>query len=256
MFVDSHCHIDFAPAPERAGIVERAGAAGVGLMLNVAASPGSFDAVLKVAEENPSVFAAIGVHPHEAEAMADCMTEETLLARVRGGGKVIAVGETGLDYSRPDADRDRQKRSLLAHISVAREAGLPLVVHNRDSSGDMEEILSREMKRGAFKAVIHCFTGGERFGRAMLELGFPLSASGIITFRNSEELRRIFAGVPLDRLLIETDSPFLAPAPYRGRVNEPAFVVEVAKTLSEIKDVPLSEIERATEDNFRSYFGL
>jgi TatD DNase family protein len=256
MLVDSHCHIDLYDASERADIVARASAAGVGMMLNIASSRDSLARVLEIASANPSVFASVGIHPHEAEAMDDAISEGELLDIAKGNEKVVAIGETGLDYSRSPADRDRQLKSFLAHIGAARTTGLPLIVHNRDSDKDMLDILAAEMKRGPFKAVIHCFTGGMPMARAMLELGFLISASGIITFKNSGELRRVFAETPLDRILIETDSPFLAPDPHRGKRNEPAFVAEVAIKLAEVKGVPLSEIERATEGNFRGYFGL
>jgi TatD DNase family protein len=256
MFVDTHCHIDFAPPEERAGIIARAVRAGVGAMLNVSASRQSWDEVAGIAAAHPQVYAAIGVHPEEIEEASDIPSEEKIISCAKASGKIIAIGETGLDYHYENFDKALQEANLRAHINAARETSLPIVIHNRDSDADMLRILAEEMKKGAFRSVLHCFASGEKTARAALDMGLMISAAGIITFPKAEELRAAFKPVPLDRLLIETDSPFLAPAPHRGKTNEPAFVVEVAKKLAEIKDVPPAEIERATTENFKNYFGL
>ncbi|MDR1476666.1 MAG: TatD family hydrolase [Rickettsiales bacterium] len=256
MFVDSHCHVDFAPPEERRGIIARAVAAGVGVMLNVSASRQSWDDAVGLANSDTHVFAAVGVHPEEVEDAADLVPAEKILSYLKSSKKIVAIGETGLDYHYENFDGDLQEANFRAHIGAARAAGLPVIIHNRDSDADMLRILADEMKRGAFKGVLHCFSSDENMARAVLDMGLVVSASGIITFPKAEALRAVFGSVPLGKILIETDSPFLAPVPNRGKPNEPAFVVEVAKKLAEIKDVPLAEIERATTKNFKEYFGL
>jgi TatD DNase family protein len=256
MFIDSHCHVDFAPPEERGGIISRAAAAGVGMMLNVSASRQSWDEVVGLANSDSRVFAAIGLHPGEVEDAADLVPVEKILSYLRSSDKIIAVGETGLDYHYENFNRDLQEINFRAHIGAARESGLPIIIHSRDSDADMLRILDDEMAKGAFKGVLHCFSSTVEMARAVLGMGFMVSASGIVTFPKAEELRQVFRSVPLEKILIETDSPFLAPVPHRGMTNEPAFVVEVAKKLAEIKNAPLAEIERATTENFKSYFGL
>jgi TatD DNase family protein len=256
MFVDTHCHIDFAPPEDRRGIIARAVAANVGMMLCVSASRQSWDEVADIAAAHAGVFASVGLHPEEVEDAGDLVPEEKLLAFAGSRGKIIAIGETGLDYHYENFNRELQEINFRAHVSAARQAGLPVIIHNRDSDSDMLRILKDEMKKGPFKAALHCFSSTESVAREVLDMGFMLSAAGIITFPKAEELRGVFKSVPLEHLLIETDSPFLAPVPYRGSANEPAYVVEVAKKLAEIKDVPPTEIERATTRNFKEYFNI
>lgn len=256
MFVDTHCHIDFAPPQERAGIIARAESAGVGTMLCVSASRQSWDEVAEIADSHSGVYASIGLHPEEIGEVYDLVPEEKLLHAARMSGKIIAIGETGLDYHYENFNKDLQEINFRAHIGAARAAGLPVLIHNRDSDADMLRILADEMDKGAFKGVLHCFASTEKMAREVVGMGLMVSAAGIITFPNSAGLREVFKSIPLDRILIETDSPFLAPVPHRGETNEPAFVVEVAKKLAEIRGVPLSEIERATTGNFERYFGL
>ena len=256
MFVDTHCHIDFAPPEERGGMITRANAAGVGMMLCVSSSRQSWDEVAGIAASYPGVFASVGLHPNEIEDSVDLVSADKLLAYARTSDKIIAIGETGLDYHYENFSKTLQELSFRAHIEAARTAQLPLLIHNRDSDADMLRILSDEMGKGAFKGVLHCFTGTEDMARAALGMGFMLSAAGVITFPNAGALCDVFKTVPLDRLLVETDSPFLAPVPHRGKTNEPAFVVEVAKELARIKGITLAEMERALLDNSRKFFGL
>ncbi len=247
--IDHHCHLDFPDfAPERDGVVARAHAAGVGLMVTISTRVKRFDQVRAIAEAYPSVFCSVGTHPHNAHEELDLPVSR--LVELSQHPKVVAIGEAGLDYFYDKSPRPAQREGLLKHIAAARQSGLPLVIHSRDADDDMGDILEAEMAKGAFGAVLHCFTGGQRLADRAVALGLYVSASGVVTYKKSDDLRRVFASVPLDRLLVETDAPFLGPGPHRGKRNEPAFVVHTAATLAEVKGVNRDAIARATTDNF------
>lgn len=253
MFTDSHCHLNYEGlVDDQAGVLARARAAGVTAMLNIATRAAEWDQVIGVAEREPDVWASVGVHPHDADTHAD-VEAETLVERSRHP-RVIGIGESGLDFYYNRSDRERQRASFRAHIAAARESGLPLIVHTREAEADTAEILAEELGRGVFGAVIHCFTGTAAFAERALELGFYISMSGIVTFKSAKDLAAVAAEVPEDRLLIETDSPFLAPVPHRGRPCEPAFVADTARFLAGIRGVPVEQLARQTSDNFRTLF--
>jgi len=251
--VDSHCHLDF---PDYAGKVDevmaRAGAAGVGVCLSIGTELKRFPGVRAVAEKFPNVWCSVGVHPHEAEK--ELQDDEAALIRETAHPKVVGIGETGLDYYYEHSPREPQQQNFRAHIAAARQTGLPVIVHTRDADDDTIDILRDEMGKGAFTGLIHCFTGTQKLADAALELGLYISVSGIATFKNSTALRDVIKTVPLERLLVETDAPFLAPVPYRGKTNEPAFVVHTAKMLAELKGVPESQLAQATTENFFQLF--
>jgi TatD DNase family protein len=253
MFVDSHCHLNYEGLAEnQPEILARARAAGVETMLNIATRSSEWDEVLAVAEREPDVFASVGVHPHDADTHADVETE-TLVARA-AHPRVVGIGETGLDFYYDRSDRDRQRASFRAHIAAARETGLPIIVHTREAEEDTVQILAEEMGKGAFGGVIHCFTASKRFADIALDLGLYVSISGIVTFKNAADLQATARTIPLERLLIETDSPFLAPVPHRGRKCEPAFVADTARFLAELRGESVATLARATADNFRTLF--
>ena len=247
--VDHHCHLDFPDfAAELDAVVGRALAAGVGLMVTISTRVRKFDALLALAEAYPNVVCSVGTHPHYAHEELD-VTAAQLVALARHP-KVVAIGEAGLDYHYDKSPRHAQRAGFLAHIAAARVSGLPLVIHSREADDDMGDILEAEHARGAFGFVLHCFTGGERLAARAVALGGYVSASGVITFKKSDALRAVFAAVPLDRLLVETDAPYLAPGKHRGRRNEPAFVVATAAMLAEVRGIDPAEIARATTENF------
>jgi TatD DNase family protein len=253
MFVDSHCHLNYQGLVEdQPGVLERARAAGVELMLNISTRSSEWDAVIGTAEREDDVMASIGIHPHEADAHPDVDTR-ALVAKA-SHAKVIGIGETGLDYYYDHRDRGHQRQSFRAHIAAARETQLPLIVHTRDAEDDTAAILADELDRGRFPALIHCFTGSRGFADRMLELGLLISISGIVTFRNARDLQQTAATIPLDRLLIDTDSPFLAPVPHRGKACEPAFVADTAAFLADLRGEPLERLASATSANFRRLF--
>ena len=247
--VDHHCHLDFPDfAAERDAIVARATAAGVTTLVTISTRIRKFDVYREIAEAYPRIFFSVGTHPHQAHEELDVAVSE--IVEKSRHPKCIAIGEAGLDYFYDKSPRAAQRQGLLMHIQAARETQLPLVIHSRDADDDMGDILEAEMAKGAFKAVLHCFTGGQRLANRALALGLYVSASGIITFKKSEDLRAVFATVPLDRLLVETDAPYLAPGPFRGKRNEPSYVVHTAAALAGIKDINRDEIARATTENF------
>jgi len=253
MLVDSHCHLDFPDfAADLEEIVARAGQAGVGLMVSIGTHLSRHPAVLAVAERFETVYCTVGLHPHEAATEQE-VTAERLLA-LADHPKVIGLGETGLDYYYDKSPRERQRAAFRAHIAAARHSGLPLVVHTRDADEDTAAILEEESRLGAFSAVIHCFSGGPAFAERMLQLGFFLSASGIMTFKTADALRETFAAVPLDRLLVETDAPYLAPVPHRGKRNEPAYVALTAARLAALKGVEPAALAEVTTANFFRLF--
>lgn len=248
MLIDSHCHLDFPDfAPERDKVVERARAAGLRRMITISTRADAFAAISEIADAYDDVFCTVGTHPHQAHEEAE-VTEDHLLALARHP-KCVGIGEAGLDYHYDKAPRDIAARVFRTHIGAARTSGLPIVIHARDADADVAAILSDEMEKGAFKGLLHCFTASSALAEAALSLGLFISFSGVLTFKNSQTLRDIARTVPMDRLLVETDAPFLAPVPYRGKRNEPAFVAATAKTLAEVKGVSLETIAEETSAN-------
>ncbi|WP_234024825.1 TatD family hydrolase [Tsuneonella amylolytica] len=250
--IDSHCHLEYeGVVDDRDGVLARARAAGVTGMLNISTRRREWDKVVGTAESQPDVWASVGIHPHEADQHADLGREELLAAAANA--KVIGIGESGLDYYYDKSDRAVQRDLFRMHIGVARETGLPIIIHTRDAEADTSAILADEMEKGAFPALIHCFTASKAFARTVLDLGLTISLSGIVTFKNARELQEIAAGLPADRLLVETDSPFLAPIPHRGRPCEPAFVRDTAQFVADLRGQAVEELAEITTDNF---FGL
>ena len=253
MLVDSHCHLDFPKfAPQLDAVVARAGDAGVGVCVTIGTRLSGFERVHEIAELFPNVYCSIGIHPHDAEK--EPLKDESPLIERAKLAKVVGIGETGLDYFYEHAPRQAQVANFRAHIAAARETKLPLIVHTRDADDDTIAVLREEMDRGAFTGVIHCFTGTRRLAEASLELGFYISVSGIATFKKSDQLRAVLRDVPMERLLVETDAPFLAPMPLRGKTNEPSFVVHTAAALAALKGVSAEELAAATTDNFFRLF--
>ena len=253
MFIDSHCHLVYKGLVEdQAAVLARARAAGVSGMLNISTRESEWDAVVGVAEREADVWASVGIHPHEADAHPE-IDAAKLIARA-AHPRVIAIGETGLDYYYDKSDREQQRTSFRAHIAAARETGLPLIVHTRDAEDDTVEILAEEMAKGAYTGVIHCFTASQDFADKALNLGLYISISGIVTFKNAKDLQASAAIIPDDRLLIETDAPFLAPVPHRGKSCEPAFVADTARFLSELRGVPLETLAEQSRVNFFNLF--
>ncbi len=253
MFIDSHCHLNYAGLVEdQDAVVARARAAGVNSMLNISTRTSEWDAVVDTARRHEGIWASIGVHPHEADGHEDVDTRRLIAAST--DPKVIAIGETGLDYYYDKSDRDRQRDSFRSHIVAARETGLPIIVHTRDAEDDTLAIMGEEMGRGGFTGVIHCFTASQDFADSALEMGLYISISGIVTFKNARELQATAKTVPADRLLIETDAPFLAPIPNRGKTCEPAFVADTARFLADLRGISVEELAQTTSDNFGSLF--
>jgi TatD DNase family protein len=253
MLVDSHCHLDFPDfTAERTDIVARARAAGIGRIVTISTRVKKHAEVLAIAEEFPDVFCTVGTHPHHADEELD-VDAAMLISRAKHP-KVVAIGEAGLDYHYDTGSHDNQAKSFSQHIEAARKTGLPLVIHSRDCDADMATILREETGKGAFPAVLHCFTGGRELAFTAIELGHYVSFTGILTFKRSDALREIAAALPADRILVETDSPYLAPTPHRGKRNEPSFVVETARVLAETRGVTPDEIARQTTENFFRLF--
>ena len=253
MLVDSHCHLEFpALSSEIDAVMARARAAGVGVCVSISTKLQTFARVRDMAARFDDVFCSVGVHPHEAAA--EPLSDAAPLIERAGDPKVVGVGETGLDFFYEYSPRAAQAANFRAHIEAARLTKLPLIVHSRDAEDDTVAILREEMAKGAFTGVLHCFSGSKMLAEAALDLGFYISASGIITFKRSEVLRAVLKDVPLNRLLVETDAPYLAPVPHRGKRNEPAFVAHTAAMLAEIKGVAAEELARATTDNFFRLF--
>jgi TatD DNase family protein len=253
MLVDSHCHLDFPDfTDDMDDVVARAADVGVNHMLSICTYVTKFDQVLAVAKRYDNIYCTVGIHPHNADKEPEVTAEH--LIRMAADDKVIGFGETGLDFYYDKSPRDIQKRQFRAHIEASRQLGLPLVVHTRDADDEMAEILVEEMGKGAFSGLLHCFSSSRKLADTALELGLYLSISGIVTFKTADELRVIVKDVPLERLLVETDAPYLAPVPRRGKRNEPAFTRHTAEKIAEIKGLSLDEVARVTTDNFFSLF--
>jgi TatD DNase family protein len=248
MLIDTHCHLDSPDfEAERDDIVARAHAAGVKQMITISTRVKKFPTILAIAEKYPSVFCSVGTHPHNADEELDVPVSE--LVELSKHPRVVAIGEAGLDYFYDNAPREAQAIGLRNHIAAARETGLPLVIHSRAADEDMAAILSEETGKGAFPFLLHCFSSGPELARIGVELGGYVSFSGILTFPKSEELREIAKTVPLERMLVETDAPYLAPKPYRGKRNEPAYVAHTAAVLAETVGASADEIARITTEN-------
>ena len=253
MLVDSHCHLEYEGLVEnQSEILDRARGAGVGAFLNISTKKAEWDQVVSTANSQTDVYASVGIHPHNADDHQDLLREELLEAT--RGRKVIAIGETGLDYYYDHSDRKVQQDLFRMHIDVAREVQLPVIIHTRDAEEDTLAILTDEMANGSFPALIHCFTASDEFGRRVLDLGLSISLSGIVTFKNAKDLQAFALTVPQDRLLVETDSPFLAPIPHRGKSCEPGFVKDTARFLAELRGESLEDLAQYTTQNFYRLF--
>ena len=253
MLVDSHCHLDFPDFdPDRSEVLARARAAGVGYLLTISTKITESEKIIALAESIPDAGCSIGIHPHEAGR--EPVTDSARLVAIAAHERVIGIGETGLDYFYEHSPRNAQQRNFRAHIDAARISGLPLIVHARDADEDTADIMEDEMAKGAYPGLIHCFTAGPELARRALDLGMYISISGIATFKNARDLRDVIKTIPLDRLLVETDSPFLAPVPHRGRRNEPAFVADTASALAELFDISPETLAAQTTDNFFRLF--
>jgi TatD DNase family protein len=253
MLVDSHCHLDFPDfADALDAVLDRARAADIGRIVTISTRVARHAGLLAIADRFPDVFCSVGTHPHNAHEELD-VTAADLVARARHP-KVVAIGEAGLDYHYDYSPRDAQERGFRTHIAAARETGLPLVIHAREADDDVAKILEEETGKGAFPAVLHCFTGGRDLAMRAIALGLSISFTGILTFKNSADLRKIAAELPADRILVETDAPYLAPGKFRGKRNEPSYVVETARVLAETRGVAFDEIARQTTENFFRLF--
>ncbi|HAT08642.1 MAG TPA: LuxR family transcriptional regulator [Rhodobiaceae bacterium] len=253
MLVDSHCHLDFKDFDaDRDDVLARAKAAGVDLMVTISTKITEAKKIIKLAETSDALVCSVGIHPHEAGREPE--TDAAQLVALAKHEKVVGIGETGLDYFYEHSPRDAQQRNFRAHIEACRESRLPLIVHARDADEDTADILENEMEKGDYPGLIHCFTAGPELAQRALDIGFYISVSGIATFKNAAELRETIKMIPLDRLLVETDAPFLAPVPHRGKRNEPSFVADTAAMLADLKGVTTKELARVTSDNFFSLF--
>jgi len=253
MLIDSHCHLNYKGLIEQQGdILARARDRGVRGFLNISTRQSEWDAVIATAHRESDVWASVGIHPHEADEHADLGA--AVLSEATNDPRVIAIGETGLDYYYDHSDRDVQQALFRIHIGVARETNLPLIIHTRDAEDDTLRILADEMGKGAFPALIHCFTATAEFGRAVLDLGLTISLSGIVTFKSAKDLQVFAVEIPEDRVLVETDSPFLAPIPHRGRTCEPAFVADTLAHVAALRGTTADALAETTGANFRKLF--
>ena len=253
MLTDTHAHLDFPQfASDLAGILERANQAGVRRIITIGTSLDGSRRAVALAERYPNVWATVGIHPHEADEHPHVDTAK--LVERAAHPRIVGIGETGLDYYYDHSDRERQQRSFRSHITASRETDLPLIVHTRDAEEDTLAIMRDEMGKGAYGGVIHCFTASGAFADAAMELGFYISISGIVTFKNARDLQETAARLPLERLLIETDAPFLAPVPHRGKPCEPAFVADTARFLANLRGESVEQLAEATAANFRTLF--
>lgn len=253
MFVDSHCHLNYKGLIEQqADVLARARESGVSAMLNISTREREWDEVIGLAEQESDVWASVGIHPHEADQHVgmDCAKLVSTAAHPR----VVAIGETGLDYYYDKSDRAQQCTGFREHIKASRETGLPIIIHTRDAEADTAAILTEEMREGAFTGVIHCFTASAEFARVALDLGLYISLSGIVTFKNAKDIQEVATWLPADRVLVETDAPFLAPIPHRGRTGEPAFVADTARYVAQLRNVACETFAQKTSDNFYDLF--
>lgn len=253
MLIDSHCHLEYKGLVEdQDAVLDRARAAGVGGFLSISTRQREWAQVVATTERHDDIWASVGIHPHEADGHAD-LGEAALLAAAEHP-RVIAIGETGLDYYYDHSDRAMQQALFRRHIAVSRQTGLPLIIHTRDAEADTAAILTEEMEQGAFPALIHCFTASAEFGAKMLDLGLTISISGIVTFKNAKDLQAVAAQVPEDRLLVETDAPFLAPVPHRGKICEPSFVADTARFVADLRGTSAEALAEVTTANFLKLF--
>ncbi len=253
MLIDSHCHLQYKGLVEdQAGVLARAREAGIGGFLNISTRRSEWQAVIATAAREPDVWASVGIHPHEADKHADLGAQELLDAAAHP--KVIGIGETGLDYYYDHSDRETQAALFRMHLSIARETGLPAIIHTREAEEDTARIVTEEMEKGAFPALIHCFTASAEFARKMLDLGLSISLSGIVTFKNAKDLQDVAKQLPEDRLLVETDAPFLAPVPHRGAVCEPSFTADTARFVAGLRGVDAARLADVTSRNFLGLF--
>ena len=253
ILVDSHCHLDFLPrGPEREAVIARARRAGVGAMVTIGTKITEFPEVRAIAEAEPDIWCSVGIHPHEAAAEPE--TSAGALTSLARHPRVIGIGETGLDFYHEHSPRERQASVFRTHAEASGISGLPLIVHTRDADRETAEILTEEAGKRPLAGVIHCFSTGRELAEKAIELGFLISLSGIITFRNAEPLRQIVRDLPLDRILVETDSPYLAPVPKRGKQNEPSFLVHTAAEVARLKGVSTKELAEVTTANFYRLF--
>ncbi|MFM6830020.1 MAG: TatD family hydrolase [Novosphingobium sp.] len=253
MLIDSHCHLNYKGlVEEQAQVLGRARESGVRGFLNISTRRSEWDAIVATAERENDVWASIGIHPHEADSHADL--GEAALLEAAAHPRVIGIGETGLDYYYDHSDRQVQQDLFRVHIRVARETGLPIIIHTRDAEDDTARIIGEEMGKGAFPALIHCFTASAPFGARMLDLGLTISLSGIVTFKNAKDLQAVAAGLPDDRILVETDAPFLAPVPHRGKTCEPAFVADTCAFVAGLRGTSKESLADMTGENFFKLF--
>jgi TatD DNase family protein len=253
MLVDSHCHLDFPDfADDLDGIVSRAEAAGIARMVTISTRVRRIEKLLEITARFPNVYCSVGTHPHQADEEDGISSDELIALTQRP--KVVALGEAGLDYFYEHGSREAQARGFRTHIAAARTTGLPLVIHTREADEDCGRILDEEMAKGAFRAVLHCYTGGRELALKAIAHGLYIGFTGILTFKKSQALRDLAAELPADRILVETDAPYLAPGKFRGKRNEPSYVVETAKVLADTRGVSLEEISRQTTENFFRLF--
>ena len=251
--VDSHCHLDFEGMEENLpAVLKRAEEAGVDRMVSISSRVRKFDNLLRIANENSNVFCTVGTHPHNAHEELDVTSDD--LVRLAVAEKCVGIGEVGLDYHYDLSPRDAQAQGFRVHIDAARRTGLPLVIHSREAEDDTISILQEEMEKGRFTPLLHCFTSHRRLADAAVNMGGYVSFSGILTYKTAENLRETAAALPIDRIIVETDSPYLAPIPYRGKSNEPAFVVKTLETLAKTRNLPVEEMARITTENFYRLF--
>ncbi|MCB1506495.1 MAG: TatD family hydrolase [Hyphomicrobiaceae bacterium] len=254
MLVDHHCHLDFPQfAEDFSGMIARAKAAGVGAMVTISTRVSQLETLLDLTTRDPDVYCSVGTHPHNADQEMDVTTED-LVRLATSHDKIVAIGEAGLDYFYQKSTRENQAEGFRRHIAAARITGLPLEIHTRDADDDCKAILEDETAKGAFPAILHCYTGGMDLAMRAVELGLYVSFTGVVSFKKSDALREIVKAVPLDRILVETDAPYLAPEPFRGKTNEPAYVVHTAAAIARARGITPDEVAAATTDNFFRLF--
>ena len=255
MIIDSHCHLEYEPLSENLdSVVERALKNGVKYLLTISTTNKSFEKIIEIIAKYPSIYGSYGIHPHESDSNSNINCFE-ILNKIKVSKKIIGIGETGLDFYYNNAKKDKQENLFIEHIHAAQESNLPLIVHTRSAESKTYEILKSELKNKNFKILIHCFTGSKDFAYKLLDLGCYISASGIITFKNSSELANTFKLIPNDRILVETDSPYLSPDPLRGKSNEPSHIIYTIKFLSKLKSLDENKLSEITTKNFFNLFG-